>query len=121
MAVSGSERSTNSIWQAVFRDSEDSWAAATLGRWLPGILPLEETNSHSPAIVVEPGVWARYRITVDSTKARPYVHGAAQPCLIVNDLQLGDSSGGVARWIGPATVRLLHNFADSRSEVGAAA
>jgi len=52
---------------------------------------------------LEPGVWTRYRITVDGTKARLYVNGAAQPCLIVNDLKLGDSSGGVALWIGPGT------------------
>ena len=52
---------------------------------------------------LEPGVWTRYRITVEGTKARLYVHGAAQPCLIVNDLNLGDSSGGVALWIGPGT------------------
>jgi hypothetical protein len=52
---------------------------------------------------LEPGVWTRYRITVEGTKARLYVHGAAQPCLIVNDLKLGDSSGGVALWIGPGT------------------
>src|SRR5713226_5542432 len=50
---------------------------------------------------LEPGVWTRYRITVEGTKARLYVHGASQPCLIVNDLKLGDSSGGVALWIGP--------------------
>src|SRR5215468_2545581 len=52
---------------------------------------------------LEPSVWTRYRITVEGTKARLYVHGAAQPCLIVNDLKLGDSSGGVALWIGPGT------------------
>ena len=52
---------------------------------------------------LEPGVWTQYRITVDGTKARLYVHGASQPCLIVNDLKLGDSSGGVALWIGPGT------------------
>ena len=52
---------------------------------------------------LEPGVWTRYRLTVEGTKARLYVHGAAQPCLIVNDLKLGDSSGGVALWIGPGT------------------
>ena len=45
---------------------------------------------------LEPGVWTRYRIAVEGTKARLYVHGAPQPCLIVNDLKLGDSSGGVA-------------------------
>ena len=52
---------------------------------------------------LEPGVWTRYRITVEGTKARLYVHGGTQPCLIVNDLKLGDSSGGVALWIGPGT------------------
>jgi hypothetical protein len=52
---------------------------------------------------LEPGVWTHYRITVDGTKARLYVNGASQPCLIVNDLKLGDASGGVALWIGPGT------------------
>jgi hypothetical protein len=52
---------------------------------------------------LEPGVWTRYRIIVEGTKARLYVNGAAQPCLIVNDLKLGDSSGGVLLWIGPGT------------------
>ena len=52
---------------------------------------------------LEVGVWTKVRITVEGTKARLYVHGAAQPCLIVNDLKLGDSSGGVALWIGPGT------------------
>src|SRR5215467_2575377 len=52
---------------------------------------------------LEPGVWTRYRITVEGTKARLYVHGGPQPCLIVNDLKLGDSSGAVALWIGPGT------------------
>jgi len=52
---------------------------------------------------LEPGVWTRYRITVEGTKARLFVHGATEPCLIVNDLKLGDASGGVALWIGPGT------------------
>ncbi len=52
---------------------------------------------------LEPGVWTRYRITVEGTKANLYINGASQPCLIVNDLKLGDSSGGVALWIGPGT------------------
>jgi hypothetical protein len=52
---------------------------------------------------LEPGIWTRYRITVEGTTARLYVHGASQPCLIVNDLKRGDSSGGVALWIGPGT------------------
>ena len=52
---------------------------------------------------LEVGVWTRYRISVEGTKARLFVHDAAQPCLIVNDLKLGDSSGPVALWIGPGT------------------
>lgn len=52
---------------------------------------------------LEPGVWTRYRITVEGTKARLYVNGAAQPCLIVDDLKLGDSTGAIALWIGPGT------------------
>jgi hypothetical protein len=52
---------------------------------------------------LEPGVWTRYRITVEGSRARLYVHGAAQPCLVVDDLKLGDSAGGVALWIGPGT------------------
>jgi hypothetical protein len=67
-----------------------------------------ESRQQSPEkyesyVDLEVGVWTRYRITVDGAKARLYVHGAAQPCLIVNDLKLGDSSGGVALWIGPGT------------------
>ena len=52
---------------------------------------------------LEPGVWTQYRLVAEGTKARLYVGGASQPCLIVNDLKLGDSSGGVALWIGPGT------------------
>jgi len=63
----------------------------------------QSPEKYESYVDLEPGVWTRYRITVEGTKARLYVHGAAQPCLIVNDLKLGDSSGGVALWIGPGT------------------
>jgi hypothetical protein len=52
---------------------------------------------------LEPGVWTRYKIEVDGRKARLYVHGAEQPCLIVNDLKLEPQSGGLALWVGPGT------------------
>ena len=63
----------------------------------------ESPEKYESYVDLEPGVWTRYRITVEGTKARLYVHGASQPCLIVNDLKRGDSSGGVALWIGPGT------------------
>lgn len=67
-----------------------------------------ESRKQSPEkyesyVDLESGAWTRYRITVEGTKARLYVHGAAQPCLLVNDLKLGDSTGGVVLWIGPGT------------------
>ena len=52
---------------------------------------------------MEPGVWTRVAIEVDGPRARLFVNGASQPCLIVNDLKLGDSSGAVGLWIGPGT------------------
>lgn len=63
----------------------------------------EAPEKYESYVDLEPGVWTRYRITVDGTKARLYVHGASQPSLIVNDLKLGDSTGGVALWIGPGS------------------
>jgi hypothetical protein len=63
----------------------------------------QSPEKYESYVDLEPGVWTRYRITAEGTKARLYVHGASQPCLIVNDLKLGDSSGGVALWIGPGT------------------
>lgn len=60
---------------------------------------------------LQPDVWTSMRIEVKGTRAQLYVNGAAQPALIVNDLKAGDSSGGVALWIGPGTVA---RFADMK-------
>lgn len=59
---------------------------------------------------LEPGVWTRYRIEVEGRKARLYVHGAEQPCLIVNDLKLEPLGGGVALWVGPGTEGYFSNL-----------
>jgi hypothetical protein len=48
-------------------------------------------------------VWTKYKIDVDGTKARLFVHGATQPCLIVDDMRLPVRAGGVALWVGPGT------------------
>lgn len=47
--------------------------------------------------------WTHLRIAVQGTNASLFVNGAAQPCLIVHDLKLGESEGAVALWIGPGT------------------
>jgi hypothetical protein len=63
----------------------------------------QSPEKYESYVDLEVGVWTRFRITVEGTTARLYVHGADQPCLIVNALKRGDSSGGVALWIGPGT------------------
>jgi hypothetical protein len=70
----------------------------------------ESPEKYESYVDLEPGVWTRYRIVVDGTKARLFVHGAAQPCLIVNDLKLGDSEGAVALWVGPGTEGYFANL-----------
>jgi hypothetical protein len=63
----------------------------------------ESPEKYESYVDLEPGVWTRFRMVVDGTRARLYVHGAEQPCLIVNDMKLGDSEGAIALWIGPGT------------------
>jgi hypothetical protein len=63
----------------------------------------EAPEKYESYVDMEAGAWTRVRITVEGTRARLFVHGAPQPALIVNDLKLGDSSGGVALWIGAGT------------------
>jgi len=50
-----------------------------------------------------PGDWTRFRVEVTGVRARLHVGGTEQPCLIVNDLKLGETSGSVALWIGAGT------------------
>jgi len=59
---------------------------------------------------LQPGVWTKYKIEVDGRKARLYVNGAEQPCLIVNDMKLEPRVGGVALWVGPGTEGYFSNL-----------
>jgi hypothetical protein len=63
----------------------------------------EAPEKYESYVDLEPGVWTKYRIDVEGRKARLYVHGAEQPCLIVDDLKLEPREGGVALWVGPGT------------------
>lgn len=58
---------------------------------------------------MQPGEWIQMRVVVHGKAAELYVGGAAQPCLIVKDLKLGESQGGVALWIGPGTEGYFRN------------
>jgi hypothetical protein len=63
----------------------------------------EEPEKYESYVDLEPGVWTKMRIVVSGTKAKLYVHGTAQPVLVVNDLKMGLGEGGIALWIGPGT------------------
>lgn len=49
------------------------------------------------------GAWTPLRIEVSGARARLTVNGAEQPCLVVNDLKLGETGGRIALWIGGGT------------------
>jgi hypothetical protein len=61
-----------------------------------------------------PGEWTKLKIEARGDKARLYVHNAAQPVLVVNDLKQGQSQGQIALWIGPGTVAHFANLRVSR-------
>ena len=52
---------------------------------------------------LETGAWTAIKIVVSGTRALLYVHGAEQPCLVVNDLKLGAGRGQIALWVGSGT------------------
>jgi hypothetical protein len=70
----------------------------------------EAPEKYESYVDLEPGVWTKYRIEVEGRKARLYVHGSEQPCLIVNDLKLEPRGGGVALWVGPGTEGYFANL-----------
>ena len=71
----------------------------------------KETPSRYEAYVdLVPDQWTSVRITVDGDQARLHVHGNEQPTIIVNDLKLPESSGGVGLWVGPGTRAHFRNL-----------
>ena len=63
----------------------------------------EAPEKYESYVDLQPGVWTKYKIEVEGSKARLYVNGAEQPCLIVNDLRLEPREGQIALWVGPGT------------------
>jgi hypothetical protein len=70
----------------------------------------ESPEKYESYVDLQPGVWTKYRIVVNGTTARLFVHDAAQPCLIVDDMKLGNSEGAVALWVGPGTEGYFANL-----------
>ena len=70
----------------------------------------EFPEQYETYVDLQPGVWTTMRIEVHATTARLYVDANAQPNLIVADLKLGASEGGIAFWIGPGTEGFFSNL-----------
>jgi hypothetical protein len=65
--------------------------------------PWERLRKENPGVYesyadLDPGSWTKMKVVVSGTKAQLYVNGADQPCLIVNDLKLGETRGQIALW-----------------------
>jgi hypothetical protein len=58
----------------------------------------EDPGAYESYADLEAGAWTKMKIVVAGTTAKLYVNGAEQPCLVVNDLKLGESHGQVALW-----------------------
>jgi hypothetical protein len=50
------------------------------------------------------------RLEIRAMKLRLFVNDAVQPCLVVNDLKLGEVSGGIALWIHTQTRAFFPNL-----------
>ena len=80
----------------------------------PGF-PWNRLREDSPGVYesyvdIVPEAWTRIKIVVSGSKARLYVNGADQPCLIINDLKLGASRGQIALWTGSDTEAYFSNL-----------
>ena len=82
--------------------AEPEWGWERLRKESPGV--------YESYVDLEAGAWTKYKIVVKGTRAELYVHDAAQPCLIVKDLKLGDAAGAVALWVGPGTEAWFTNL-----------
>ena len=63
-------------------------------------LRTESPGVYESYVDLAPGEWTHLKVEVSGVKMRLYVNGASQPSLIVNDMKHGDSTGGIALWIG---------------------
>jgi hypothetical protein len=70
----------------------------------------ESPGVYESYVDIEEKAWTRIKIVVSGTKTRLYVNGADQPCLIVNDLKLGETRGRVALWTGSDTESYFSNL-----------
>jgi hypothetical protein len=71
----------------------------------------ETPGKYESYVDLEPGAWTSVRIEVSGDKAKLFIHGSDQPCLIVNDLKHGpDLRGSVGLWVAVGTEAYFSNL-----------
>ena len=71
----------------------------------------ETPEKYESYVDLVPNQWTQVKIDVKGTQGRLYVHGQAQPTLIVNDLKTGPTAkGGVALWLDVGTQAHFRNL-----------
>lgn len=70
----------------------------------------EFPEKYESYVDLAPGVWTKIKIEVKGATAKLFVHGAAHPTLIVNDLKGSVSQGALGLWIGPGTIAHFTNL-----------
>ena len=79
----------------------------------PGF-PWEKLRKETPGkyeayVDLQPGEWTKVKVEVKGATARLFVHGNAQPTMIVNDLK-GEPAGAVGLWVGSGTEAHFSNL-----------
>jgi hypothetical protein len=70
----------------------------------------ENPGLYESYVDLEQRAWTSIKVIVQGIRASLYVNGASQPCLIVNDLKLGEVGGQVALWNGSDTEAYFSNL-----------
>lgn len=78
--------------------------------------PWQRLRKESPGVYesyvdLDPAAWTKIKIVVAGSRAELYVNGLDQPCLVVNDLKLGDIDGKVALFSASDTEAYFSNLA----------
>ena len=79
--------------------------------WTWSRLRTESPSKYESYVDLVPGEWTKVRIEVGGAQARLFVHGQAQPTLVVNDVKTGPGAkGAVALWVDVGTLAHFRNL-----------
>ena len=70
----------------------------------------DSPGKYESYVDLQPGVWTTLRIVVEGEVARLFVDGAPEPCLVVNDLKLGERRGSIGLFVGPGSLGYFRNL-----------